>query len=69
LGIDLAASYMIGDRWRDVEAGQRAGCTTILIDAHEDQGLAVAPTVRVASLPSAVSWIADRVMRETGVAR
>jgi D-glycero-D-manno-heptose 1,7-bisphosphate phosphatase len=68
-GIDLAASYMIGDRWRDVEAGQRAGCTTILIDAHEDQSLAVAPTVRVASLPSAVSWIADRVMRETGVAR
>lgn len=29
--IDLAGSYMIGDRWRDVEAGKAAGCRTILI--------------------------------------
>jgi D-glycero-D-manno-heptose 1,7-bisphosphate phosphatase len=26
LGIDLASSYMVGDRWRDVAAGQQAGC-------------------------------------------
>jgi len=26
LSIDLAKSYMIGDRWRDIEAGQNAGC-------------------------------------------
>ena len=30
--IDLSESYMIGDRWRDTEAGKRAGCKTILID-------------------------------------
>lgn len=30
--IDLASSYMVGDRWRDTEAGERAGCTTIFID-------------------------------------
>lgn len=30
--IDLQSSYMIGDRWRDTEAGQRAGCQTIFID-------------------------------------
>jgi len=29
--IDLAGSYMIGDRWRDIEAGKAAGCRTILI--------------------------------------
>jgi D-glycero-D-manno-heptose 1,7-bisphosphate phosphatase len=29
--IDLAESYMIGDRWRDIEAGKAAGCRTILI--------------------------------------
>jgi D-glycero-D-manno-heptose 1,7-bisphosphate phosphatase len=31
-GIDLAASFVVGDRWRDVEAGQRASCITILLD-------------------------------------
>lgn len=31
-GIDLAKSFMVGDRWRDVEAGQRAGCKTCFID-------------------------------------
>jgi len=30
--IDLARSYMVGDRWRDIEAGRRAGCTTLFID-------------------------------------
>lgn len=30
-GLRLNASYMIGDRWRDIEAGRRAGCTTILV--------------------------------------
>jgi D-glycero-D-manno-heptose 1,7-bisphosphate phosphatase len=31
-GICLPASYMVGDRWRDTEAGERAGCKTIFID-------------------------------------
>lgn len=30
--LDLAGSYMIGDRWRDIEAGRAAGCRTIFID-------------------------------------
>jgi D-glycero-D-manno-heptose 1,7-bisphosphate phosphatase len=30
--IDLAESYMIGDRWSDIEAGERAGCKTFFID-------------------------------------
>lgn len=29
--IDLSQSYMIGDRWRDMDAGKAAGCKTILI--------------------------------------
>ena len=68
-GIDLASSFMIGDRWRDVEAGRRAGCTTILIDAHQTQPLTIESTVRVDSLPSAVNWISDRVRPAEGAVR
>ena len=32
LGIRLPDSYMIGDRWRDVAAGQAAGCRCLFID-------------------------------------
>ena len=31
-GIDLRASWMIGDILHDVEAGNRAGCRTVLLD-------------------------------------
>jgi D-glycero-D-manno-heptose 1,7-bisphosphate phosphatase len=31
LDISLPTSFMVGDRWRDIEAGRRAGCTTILV--------------------------------------
>ncbi|MCU0704236.1 MAG: HAD family hydrolase [Fimbriiglobus sp.] len=31
LGLDLAASWMVGDRWSDLEAGATAGCQTILV--------------------------------------
>lgn len=30
--LDITASFMVGDRWRDVGAGRAAGCTTILVD-------------------------------------
>jgi len=37
-GIDLAHSWMIGDILDDVEAGNRAGCRTIMVDnGHETQ--------------------------------
>lgn len=32
LGIDMKSSYMIGDRWRDIEAGASAGCRSVFID-------------------------------------
>ncbi len=30
--IDLANSFMVGDRWRDIAAGNAAGCQTYFID-------------------------------------
>jgi D,D-heptose 1,7-bisphosphate phosphatase len=34
--IDLTQSYMIGDSGRDIEAGQKAGCTTIGVHTGKD---------------------------------
>jgi len=36
-GIDLAGSVMVGDRWRDMEAGANAGCRTFFIDYGYDE--------------------------------
>jgi len=30
--LDLASSFMVGDRWRDVDAGRAVGCVTVLVD-------------------------------------
>ena len=53
--IDLSQSFMIGDTWKDVEAGRAAGCKTILLDAPYNQE--VAPDLRVQSLSEAVEMI------------
>jgi len=55
--IDLIHSFMIGDRWRDVEAGRRAGCQTIFIEYHYAEQQPLAPDYRVSSLSEAVSTI------------
>ncbi|MBI3457382.1 MAG: HAD family hydrolase [Candidatus Rokubacteria bacterium] len=59
-GIDLASSFMVGDRWKDVEAGRRAGCTTIWIDCrYSERGPGVAADYTVRSLSEATEWILD----------
>lgn len=55
--LDLHGSFMVGDRWRDIAAGQRAGTRTVLIDYGYDEPQAVAPDHRAASLLDAVQWI------------
>jgi D-glycero-D-manno-heptose 1,7-bisphosphate phosphatase len=59
-GIDLSLSYMIGDRWRDIDAGANAGCKTILIDrGYAERAPESAPHARVGSLSEAVDWILE----------
>ncbi len=56
--IDLAASYMIGDRWRDIDAGAGAGCQTILIDHHYAERPPDHPAwARVTSLSAAAKLV------------
>jgi D-glycero-D-manno-heptose 1,7-bisphosphate phosphatase len=57
-GVDLAASFVVGDRWRDVAAGQAAGCRTVLIDCGYDEAPCPAPPdCQVATLSEAAEWI------------
>ena len=63
-GLSLPASFMIGDRWRDVEAGRRAGCRTIFIDWGYRERLPEHPDVIVRSLSEAVDWILSRSTTE-----
>lgn len=55
--IDLAASFMVGDRWRDIEAGNRAGVKTVLVDYGYNEHLKSQPDMKVRSFPEAVDWI------------
>ena len=55
--LDLTGSFMVGDRWRDIEAGHHAGCATIFIDRGYAERRPERPDVTVASLPDAVDWI------------
>ena len=67
LGVDLAASVMIGDRITDIEAGERAGCAlTILVETGmhtksrivtADPPLGIEPDARAGDLEEAVALV------------
>ena len=60
LEVDLAASWMIGDRWRDIDCGARAGCRTIFIDWGYREPLRARPDFIVRSLAEAAGIVLAR---------
>lgn len=62
--VDLAASFLVGDRWKDIEAGRRAGCRTIFIDCDYNERRPESPDYRADSLAEAADWILQHVPRE-----
>lgn len=56
-GIDLAASVMVGDRWRDIEAGRRAGCRIVHVDRNWSERAPTGADAVVADLAEAAGWI------------
>jgi D-glycero-D-manno-heptose 1,7-bisphosphate phosphatase len=57
LGIDLKRSWMVGDRWRDVDCGHAAGCRTVFIDMNYEEKLREMPDFRAKNLAEAVEII------------
>jgi len=61
LGIDLKQSWMVGDRWRDVDCGYAAGCRTVFIDRGYAEELQQKPHFSAGNLAQA----ADIILRES----
>lgn len=57
LNIDLATSWMIGDRWRDVDCGKRAGVGTIFIDFGYTEDLRSTPDFTVKNFAEAAGIV------------
>jgi D-glycero-D-manno-heptose 1,7-bisphosphate phosphatase len=57
LGIDLGASYVVGDRWRDISAGQAVGVSCFHIDYGYDEAMPTGEFVSVKNLADAVDRI------------
>jgi D-glycero-D-manno-heptose 1,7-bisphosphate phosphatase len=53
----MGSSIMVGDRWRDIEAGRRAGCRTVLIDHGYEQERSVRADKVAPDITGAVNWI------------
>ena len=59
--IDFKKSFFIGDRWRDVEAGNLLGIRTIFVDNNYDEKKPSSPTFKSDSLLNAVKIIKENL--------
>jgi D-glycero-D-manno-heptose 1,7-bisphosphate phosphatase len=59
--IDLSASFVVGDRSRDIDAGRRAGCKTFFIDYGYAEPAPPVFDFRVKSLAEAAHSITARI--------
>lgn len=55
--VDLKTSIMIGDRWKDIEAGQNAGCKTVWLNNNYQEKKPAQPDFIANSLTEATEWI------------
>jgi transaldolase len=63
--ISLKDSYVIGDRWRDIDAGINAGCYTVLVDrGWAERPSAYEPNARATSALTAANWVVDHTRSE-----
>jgi D-glycero-D-manno-heptose 1,7-bisphosphate phosphatase len=60
-GVELTASFLVGDRWRDIDCGAAAGVRTVLIDrGYRERAPEHAPDFVAGSLSAAAEWILNQ---------
>ncbi|HEX4809690.1 MAG TPA: HAD-IIIA family hydrolase [Bryobacteraceae bacterium] len=57
LDLNLKSSYMVGDRWRDIDCGHAAGCRTVFIDRGYEEPLREQPDLYATDLLAAATLI------------
>jgi D-glycero-D-manno-heptose 1,7-bisphosphate phosphatase len=63
--IDLSQSVMVGDRWRDIEAGRAAGTRTVFVERGYEEPAPDDPDLTVSELYESVPWIIRTAGRES----
>ena len=64
--IDFSRSFVVGDRWRDIDAGHNAGCKAVLIDyGYRERAPTRPPEATVRSLREAADWIISSALKES----
>ncbi|HNC24378.1 MAG TPA: HAD-IIIA family hydrolase [Opitutaceae bacterium] len=63
LGLDLTRSWMVGDRWRDIDCGQRAGVRTVFLDFGYAEELRARPDHTAGDFPAAARIILAEQIR------
>ena len=64
--LDLAASWLVGDRWKDIDAGAAAGCNTVFLEYGYDEKLKTKPDYTISQLAQLVPLIRGETIDDTG---
>lgn len=72
LNLDLAGSFLVGDRWSDLKCARQAGCTPVLVLTgygrgdyqYIGPGQDIQPAFVAETLLDAVEWIVQRIERD-----
>ena len=65
-GLNLAGSWLIGDRWKDIDAGAAAGCSTVFLEYGYDEKLRTQPDHTISQLAELVPLICGETIGNLG---